>query len=153
MSDTGTYNNCIYVSGPVDTLRAFFTAATASGEFALAPWMGDVDEDDEFPDGFIEPCVMREGGGEVGDEWTASWDSNCTYFDTLLRTSEAWPTLRFSYHLCTLAGEPAFHRAIYEGGTCSDSDDTDDPRVAREWDEWFCCEADEWIERIGEDEA
>jgi hypothetical protein len=151
MSDTGTYNNCIYVSGPVDTLRDFFDAATASGEFALAPWMDDVDDDDEFPDGFIEPCVTLEGAGEVGDEWTASWDSNCTYFDTLLRTAEAWPTLRFYYHLCTLAGDPAFHRAIYEGGNCVESDETEDPKEAREWDEWFRCEADEWIERTGED--
>lgn len=150
MSDTGIYNNCIYVSGPVDTLRAFFDAATASGEFTLAPWMADVDEDDEFPDGFIEPYVALEGSGEIGDEWTASWDSNCTYFEALYRTAEAWPTLRFNYHLCTLAGEPFFCWAVYDGGgTTEEGDETDDPKVAREWDEWFRCEADEWIERMG----
>lgn len=151
MSDTGTHNNCIYVSGPLDDLREFFDAATASGEFTLAPWMSDVDDDEEFPDGFIEPCVAREGGGEVGDEWTASWDGNCTYYDTVSRTSEAWPTLRFHYHLCTLAGDPFFAFAIYANGDCVESDETEDPKGAREWDEWFRCEADEWIDRMGED--
>jgi hypothetical protein len=152
MSDTGTYNNCIYVSGPLDVMRAFFDAAKAAGEFSLATWMDDVDEDDEFPDGFIEPCVSLEGNGEVGDEWTASWDSNCTYFETVYHTSTAWPALRFRYNLCTLAGDPFFSFAIYKGGECLDANETEDPQEAREWDAWFCCEADEWIERMEDEE-
>ncbi len=140
------HTNCIYVSGDNASLRAFFALAEAPGGFTLAPWMDDVPEDEEHPDGFCEPCV-EHGSDENGGEWTDSWDSDGPYFVSVLRTAEAWPALRFDYYVCCLEGEPWFSRATYEGGHCTDSDDTEDGATAREWHRWFEDLATDWDER------